>query len=119
MFNTIIVPECERLNVFEVKDEERTRIPIEFKILICLRILDRRAYHDDNAEMATSFKSIVNSVFRLFLRNFTPAFFKALIAPPTGYKRKNLWRHMQSLDCPEPRDPWMLKYNLYMDGFIS
>lgn len=112
MFNTIIVPECERLNVFEVKDEERTRTLIEF-------ILDRRAYHDDIAEMASSFKSTVNSEFRLFLRNFTPAFFKALIAPPTGYKRKKLWRHMQSLDCPEPRDPWMLKYNLYMDGFIS
>ena len=73
VFSKIIVPECDRLNVFEVKDEARVRIPTEFKVLICLRILGRGAYHDDIGEMSGSFKSTCHRVFKQFLRNFTPA----------------------------------------------
>jgi hypothetical protein len=39
VFDKIIVPECDRLDVFEVSDTARVRIPTDFKVMICLRIL--------------------------------------------------------------------------------
>jgi len=90
VFDQIIVPECDRLNVFEVSDLARIRLPTEFKVLICLRILGRGAYHDDIGEMAGSFKSTVHSVFQKFLRNFTPAFYAKFITWPTGEHRKKI-----------------------------
>jgi len=90
VFEKILVPECDRLNVFEVKDYARVRLPTEFKILICLRILGRGAYHDDIANMARSFKSTCNTVFRQFVRNFTPSFYKKFVIQPTGEKRKKI-----------------------------
>ena len=90
IFDEIIVPECDRLNVFEVRDLARVRIPTDFKVLICLRILGRGTYQDDIAEMSGSFKSTCNKVFRQFLRNFTPAFYSKFVVPPTGMKRKKI-----------------------------
>ena len=34
VFDKIIVPECDRLNVFEFKDSARVRLPTEFKVMI-------------------------------------------------------------------------------------
>jgi hypothetical protein len=90
VFDKVIVPECDRLNVFEVKDESRVRIPTDFKVLICLRILGRGSYHDDVAEMAFSFKSTCHKIFRQFLRNFTPAFYTKFVTQPTGLRRKKI-----------------------------
>ena len=40
VFDKVIVPECDRLNnVFDVVDQARVRIPTDFKVMICLRIL--------------------------------------------------------------------------------
>ena len=44
VFDKIIVPECDRLNVFEVTDTARVRIPTDFKVMICLRILGKLKY---------------------------------------------------------------------------
>ena len=90
VFDKIIVPECDRLNVFEVKDSARVRLPTEFKVLICLRILGRGSYHDDIAQMSGSFKSTCHTIFKQFLRNFTPSFFKKFVVWPTGEKRKKI-----------------------------
>ena len=44
LFNKLIVPECKRVNLFDTKQENMVRIPLEFKILIALRIIGRGAY---------------------------------------------------------------------------
>ena len=41
LFKEVIVEECKRVNLFGVQYESKTRIPIEFKILMSLRILGR------------------------------------------------------------------------------
>ena len=41
LFVDQIVPMCRERNIFGIKDESRVRVPLEFKILICLRILGR------------------------------------------------------------------------------
>ena len=86
VFKNILVPESERLNVFEVKDWVRIRVPTEMKLLYCLRILSRGAYQDDIAEMSQCFRSSVHIFFRQFLRNFTPTFYDLYMTPPTGTK---------------------------------
>ena len=86
VFAKVIVSECERLNVFEVKDYTRVRVPTEIKVLCCLRILARGAYQDDIAEMANCFRSSVHTFFRQFLKNFTPSFYEQYVTPPKGAK---------------------------------
>ena len=41
MFIETLIPRCVEKNIFGTKCESRVRIPIEFKILIALRILAR------------------------------------------------------------------------------
>ena len=43
---------CCKKNVFEVKDEERSVIPIEIKVLICLRVLGRDECFDTIQELS-------------------------------------------------------------------
>ena len=44
VFKKILVPECDRLNVFEVKDFHRIRVPTEMKLL-CIRIWHTTTRH--------------------------------------------------------------------------
>jgi len=90
VFDKIIVPECDRLNVFEIKDKIRVRLPTDMKVLICLRILGRGTYQDDVAEMTGTFKSTIQYIFGQFIRNFTPAFYAKFVIQPTGDKRKKI-----------------------------
>ena len=39
LFEDIIVPMCEEKNIFETTYPTRIRVPVEFKVLMCLRIL--------------------------------------------------------------------------------
>ena len=41
LFMDQLVPMCADRNIFKTKDDRFVRVPIEFKILICLRILGR------------------------------------------------------------------------------
>ena len=57
IYEEILVPRCRESNLFDVKSEDSTRIPLEFKILISLRILGRGNPAYDIAEIAQSFES--------------------------------------------------------------
>jgi len=41
LFEDVIIPMCEENNIFETAHPTRIRVPIEFKVLMCLRILGR------------------------------------------------------------------------------
>jgi hypothetical protein len=41
LFTDSLVPMCREKNIFDTKDDVRVRVPLEFKILCCLRILGR------------------------------------------------------------------------------
>jgi hypothetical protein len=50
-------------NIFPVRQEKQTRIPLEIKILICLRRLGRGLVADDVAELANVATSTVEALF--------------------------------------------------------
>ena len=66
VFEKVLVPECDRLNVFEVVDKSRVRVPTEIKVLTCLRILSRGTYSDDISDMTDCYRSSINQFFRQF-----------------------------------------------------
>jgi hypothetical protein len=90
VFDKVLVPECNRLNVFEVHSLSRVRVPTEIKVLICLRILGRGAYSEDMADMCGGFKSSIHAIFRKFLLNFTPIFYPLFVREPTGVKLQKI-----------------------------
>lgn len=69
-----IVLECNRVNVFNIKSESRGRVPIEFKVLISLRILGRGNCFDDISEMSGVFPSSVARIFYDFVIGFESHF---------------------------------------------
>ena len=54
-----IVSCCKEKNVFEVKDEVRSVIPIEIKVLICLRVLGRDKCFDTIQELSQVYSIII------------------------------------------------------------
>ena len=56
-----IVSECERVNLFGIKSLSRVRAPLEFKILISLRIVGRGNCFDEIGELAGAFETFSGS----------------------------------------------------------
>ena len=100
VFSKVLVPECDRLNVFEVSNLARVRVPTEIKVMICLRILGRGAYNEDVGEMGVCFRSSVHAIFRKFLLNFTPAFYSLYVREPTGEKLKKIMQAYAAIGLP-------------------
>ena len=68
LFRDILIPLCEEHNVFRVK--KRTLIPVEFRLLIALRILGRGVTADDCNELCGVPLSTCNTIFKTFCKNF-------------------------------------------------
>ena len=67
---------CHRANIFEVKDESRILIPLEIKVLICLRVLGRDECMDSVAEFSEVAENTCNKIFHRFIKNFSEKFQK-------------------------------------------
>ena len=65
-----LVDICRDYNVFEMKNTQKERIPIQIKLLVCLRILGRGNVCDDASEMGSVGTSTCNHIFKLFVNNF-------------------------------------------------
>lgn len=66
LFRDVLVPLCLEHGVFG----ERAVIPVEFKILVSLRILGRGNCSDDISELSGVGESTVNFIFKTFCLNF-------------------------------------------------
>ena len=71
LFDEVIVPECEKVNLFGTICESRVRIPTPFKILMALRLLGRGNTCDDISELSGGSESTANSVFKTFVTILT------------------------------------------------
>ena len=65
---------CKRENIFEIKAEDRVKIPVEIKILICLRALGRDECMDSVAEFSDVAENTCNKIFHQFVKNFSLKF---------------------------------------------
>jgi hypothetical protein len=99
---------CAEKNIFGIiKRSNRVIIPVEIRLLICLRILARGECLDTIVECSNVKQSTVHKIFRTFLRNFSS--FKELFIPTPNINdiRDNLLLYAQlglpgcigSLDC--------------------
>jgi hypothetical protein len=100
LFNEILVPLCKEKNIFEIKQECRVRIPLEFKILLCLRILGRGNCCDDIAEMGNMFESSVLKIFKQFVKGMTNKCFDDYVKLASGVKRDLVLETYRKLGFP-------------------
>ena len=71
----VLVQRCEESNLFGIKCPSKVRVPIEFKVLISLRIMGRGNVCDDIAEMSGVPESTCSVIFHRFCTQFAKNFF--------------------------------------------
>ena len=108
VFIEIIVAECRRVNLFKTKVEHLVRIPLEFKVLMSLRLLGRGNCCDDIEDMADIAESSASEIFHVFVEQFVAHFFTTYVKVPTGdrlrktmavYEQLGLAGACGSMDC--------------------
>jgi hypothetical protein len=82
-----MVEMCDQKNVFECAGRDaaaRIGVPIEMKLLACLRVLGRGAVFDDIEELSGMSKSTAHRSFKAFIRNFSHHFYAEYVYAPEG-----------------------------------
>ena len=97
MFMNWFVPEAQKVNLFDIKYENKVQVPLEFKLLICLRILARGNCCDDVAELSGSFDSSCNYFFHAFVPSFVKHFYTQFVFVPTGERLAKTMRVYEQL----------------------
>ena len=113
-----LVPECEKLNIFDSKvtkdGELMGHIPTNIKLLVALRILARGNVVDDIVELSDLGATTVRNIFKAFVVNFDKHFKKEFIKMPEGeelsqilnvYSRLGFPGAVGSMDCTHI--PWL------------
>lgn len=98
MFIDVIVPACREKNIFGIRPT--SCIPIEFKILISLRILGRGNCQDDMFELSKVKESTVGRIFKQFVVNYAAAFFDEIVYFPSGEELQNVMEQYCRMGCP-------------------
>ncbi len=106
VFKNILVPQCVKENVFDLVRE--SRIPIEYKLLVCLRIIGRGHDFDTLNEISLIPVATCHHIFHTFVRNFNARFFDMYVYMPVGneliemmnvYKMLGFNGAIGSIDC--------------------
>jgi hypothetical protein len=77
-----LVAQCVEVNLFEQK--RKGKIPIEFKVLIGLRILGRDACADDLDELLNIGGSTINNIFKQFVTGMATKLYTRHVYVPEG-----------------------------------
>ena len=108
LFNEKILKMCKDDNVFDLAYHRKDAVPIEFKILLSLRILGRGNYYDDINELSSVPNSSIPTYFHTFCRRFAVLYFDEFIRFPAESSLRERMAHytalglaggMGSLDC--------------------
>ena len=108
IFTDVLVPECTAANIFELSGKRKEVIPIQFKIMVALRILSRNNDMDTMEELTGIKRSTIHTIFTKFIVNFTGAFFDKYVNLPEGeeltrimnaYKMMGFNGAFGSVDC--------------------
>ena len=67
LYHNYLMPMVVEANIFPVRQAKQTRIPLEIKILLCLRRLGRGLVADDVSELANVAASTVEAIFHQFV----------------------------------------------------
>lgn len=106
LFLDYFIPRVKAVNLFEMTYD--SRIPVEIKCLIALRILGRGHSSDDNWDGCEVCESTCTAIFHKFIRGMVRHFFVDSVKPPTGdrlaqvmatYSRLGYPGAVGSIDC--------------------
>ena len=106
IFKNILVPMCRDVNLFDQSYDGH--IPIEFKILVSLRILARGNCADDISEFSDIGESSVLQIFKIFVSSFVDHFYTRFVSLPKderlasvmkAYDRLGMTGAFASMDC--------------------
>ena len=86
IFHQVLVPQFISENIFETKS--RSQIGVEFKILICLRILGRGHDFDTVNEISLIPTSTCHYIFKKFVNTFADKLFDRYVHMPEGDELK-------------------------------
>lgn len=78
-----IVEMCQKKNIFGIM-RNKLAIPIEFRVLISLRILAKNHDSETMCELSLVGASTCNKIFRKFVVNFKREYFKQIVYLPEG-----------------------------------
>ena len=95
-----LVKLCHEYNIFD--DINVSKIPLELKVLGCLRILGRDACSDDVTEVTQSFiaESTMNYVFKKFVNGIVNKIYPIFVKTPTGDYLKDVLKTYASVGLP-------------------
>lgn len=98
LFKEVIVPQCEENNIFEMKSN--STIPIEFRILIALRIMGRDSTGDDCEELSFVGEQTSRDIFKKFIKNYSTRFYDDYIKLPEKEMLNNVMETFRKLGFP-------------------
>jgi hypothetical protein len=100
LYHNYLLPMVVEANIFPVRQENKVRIPLEIKILICLRRLGRGLVADDVSELANVAASTVEVLFHQFVEGLVDHFFDSWVKMHTGERLTRSMQVYQMLGFP-------------------
>ena len=97
-FKEILLPLVKGHNVFESK--RNGYVPIEFKLLVSLRMLGRGSIADDMSEMSGVGVSTCYSIFNKFIKNFSAKMYDHYVQMPSGDRLRSIMRAYERMGMP-------------------
>ena len=80
LFRDVLLPQCRQRNVFS--SVNKSQIPLQFKVLISLRMLGRDEVPDTCGELSFVGESTCNVIFKTFLMNYSQLFYDDYVNIP-------------------------------------
>jgi hypothetical protein len=93
-----IIERCREVNLFDISHPHLVRVPLEFKVLMAIRVLARGNCADDIAEMSDGHESTINSVFKYFVEKFVFFFTTTMSKYLQGPTLRRQWTHTKKCD---------------------
>ena len=130
LFKEKILPMCVKDNIFDLTYDSLKGVPIEFKILLSLRILGRGNVYDDINELSSVPVSSLQKNFHTFVKRFALLYYDEFIRCPGEASLKERLAHyaalglggaMGSVDCTRiwwnhcPK--WLRNFCIGKEGF--
>ena len=98
IFREVLVPMCKEINAFEMKIS--SRITIEFKILVALRILGRDNDCDTVSELSAIGESTCNEIFKKLVTKFSKYYYPPCVTFPEGDEPNRVMEVHRQLGFP-------------------
>jgi hypothetical protein len=99
LYVEVLLPLCIEHDVFDIAGK-RIKIRVEFRLLICLRILGRGEVCDTIGELSGVGSSTACAIFKTFIPNFASRCYHLLVYIPTGQQALNIMKRSALLGIP-------------------